>query len=408
MNPEKVLIALKLSSVLIILQIFSLTSNTQTAPTLKNSPISNIPASTAIYGMDKSVWAVEAVMMFEGHCPYDPVGLALDSKGNPHFSFMNPDLEALFYVYSNGTERVITTVEDNDYTTGRQNSIALDSQDRPMISYIDMSNEVLKFASLEGDQWIIESVGENGQGFAYTHLSLDAQDRPMVGYMGGGQDVRMASHDGNSWTIQVADPVFTYLGLGYAVDSDEKPHFSYLVNYKDLQLASLTDSGWITETVDIGPGNYFDQMGAYSSLVYDSYNHPHLSYAQFGQTFGGDWAEGLRYATYQNGAWYTTTVADESDEEGYYSSIQVNSEYNPAISYFDKDNQAVRFVFWDGNRWVNQKVFSPVFIEDYTSLALDENDVPHIAFCSDKSVYYAKRLDYRVYIPWFTKLEGAN
>jgi PKD repeat protein/RNA polymerase subunit RPABC4/transcription elongation factor Spt4 len=83
----------------------------------------------------------------------------------------------------------------------------------------------------------------------------------------------------------------------------------------------------------------------------------------------------LLNACYAGTTWNIQTV--DSDYVGWNTSIALTSEGNPCISYWDGVGYYLKYAEWTGTAWSIQTVDqSP----GYTSLALDNNDYPHISY----------------------------
>jgi len=84
--------------------------------------------------------------------------------------------------------------------------------------------------------------------------------------------------------------------------------------------------------------------------------------------------------------WYISTV-DSEGLVGRYTSMVLDSSYNPHISYYDQSNKTVKYAYYDGVLWHLETVYSGFGYG--TSIALDSSDNPHIAFQvgSDKLRY---------------------
>lgn len=116
------------------------------------------------------------------------------------------------------------------------------------------------------------------------------------------------------------------------------------------------------------------------SLVLDSSNYPHIAY-------GGDH---LYYAWYDGSTWYKETV-DPAWGVGWYTSIDLDSDGNPHISYYDDINHNLKYAYYDGMEWNIEVVDSDGDVGKHTSIALDALDYPHISYYDDTngSIRYA-------------------
>ena len=353
------------------------------SPTATSTPMPT-ETSTAT-ATATSEWLNEAVD-FVGSCFNSGASLVLDSDGAPHISYYDYGDSALMYAYRTASGWV-TTVVDNSEAVGIHSSIALNSSGYPHISYRDATNNALKYAHWDGANWIVETVGGIGESGWYTSLALDSGDRPHISYLGSGQKPKYAHWTGSNWEISVVDPTWTSRGTSLALDSLERAHISYGEDERgDLRYASYNGSQWIIETVEVGIPGDNSLVGAYSSLAIDDADNPHISYARYGETIGGDWPNDLKYAWKQDGSWQFASP-DTAGAVGYYTSIALDTWNRPHISYYDQDNHALKYIYSNGTGWADFFVDSPVILYGSTSLKLDQNGLPHIAYCDGTSDY---------------------
>ena len=127
-------------------------------------------------------------------------------------------------------------------------------------------------------------------------------------------------------------------------------------------------ANWRTETV-----LPTKSVGMYSSLALDSNDFPHIS-------FYDDLTHDLLYAKWTGSAWSTQTV-DSTGDVGKWTSIDVDSNNYAHISYFDNTNYQLKYARWTGASWNITNATSSWEGGEYISLALDSSDYPHISYC---------------------------
>jgi len=124
--------------------------------------------------------------------------------------------------------------------------------------------------------------------------------------------------------------------------------------------------------------------GQYSSIAVDLESKPHISY------YYGDNSNNLKYARFDDGIWKIETV-DIPGDVGKNTSIVTDIINKPSISYFYEGNNFLKLVIFEnssdyspinpyGIGWMTEIVcFSDRWMEDI-SLALDNGNEPHIAY----------------------------
>lgn len=126
-----------------------------------------------------------------------------------------------------------------------------------------------------------------------------------------------------------------------------------------------TESDWFLETVDDGT----EILGT-TSLALDSNGLPHISYTD---NSSGE----LMYAHWDGASWQLEAVTGAA---GRNSSLVVDAADRPHISFHDTTNNDLMYASWNGSAWEIETVDSLWHVGQSNVLQLDSFDYPHIIY----------------------------
>jgi len=130
--------------------------------------------------------------------------------------------------------------------------------------------------------------------------------------------------------------------------------------------SALADS-WDIDMVDS-----MGFVGESTSLALDSNNDPHISYYDRTTT-------ALKYARWTGSAWEIATL-DSDANVGRITSIALDENDYPHISYYDLTNGDLKYAGWYGDSWSIKTLDSEEDVGKYTSIAVSEDGKIHISY----------------------------
>ena len=261
-------------------------------------------------------------------------------------------------------------IDDPANSVGLYSSLAIDSAGNPWVSYYDSTATSLKVAKYIGSggnctstAWDCTTVDNTSTSTGqFTSIKFDVSGNPWVSYYdstAGNLALKVASKGGvtggaactdTAWNCTTVDNTGTDTGsyTSIAFDASGNPWVSYYdITSTSLKVASkggvtggaaCTDTAWNCTTVD----NQGNNVGDWTSIAFDASGNPWVSYRDVTAT-------GLKVANYVGSggnctstAWNCTTVDDPVNDVGNYTSIAFDPSGNAWISYQDNTVATLR------------------------------------------------------------------
>ena len=232
----------------------------------------------------------------------------------------------------------------------------------------------------EVDPWenfTIDSSADVGQ---YSSVAVDSNNELHISYYDvSSGNLKYASNSGGSWSNYPIDTTAAIVGkyTSLDIDSNDNVHISYGdLNAWNLKYATNVAGSWSRSIIDNGGSN--GQAGMYSSLEIDSNDLIHVSY----------WARNmdLKYAAKSaSGGTWSDEVVDWGTITGEWTSIALDSNQKPFIAFVDETYDRLEIAYKSGSSWTASTVDSGSSGEiDYgSSIAIDSNDAKHIVYYDD-------------------------
>lgn len=288
------------------------------------------------------------------------------------------------------------TAETVDPDGGTFSSLAIDTEGNVHLGYLSPEGGGTKYAfrSAASRRWFSMVVdGNNG----FVSLALDSQQRPHLCYMPH-STLKYARWDGSKWQIQEIAPHSGArdFSCSISIDRNDAPHVTWY-QYRDsenqqalhIRHAVLQDGSWLARTLDYGR-----ETGKWNSVRVDAQGRVYVAYSAF--------REGaFRFAsTDPKGVWTVNTIEDgrkgrgEGTTPGMGNSLVIDKNGKPNFCY--RDETTLRYARPEGNGWKIEVVDANAnpsgvigWAKLITSLALDANGMPHIAYEADGSLKHA-------------------
>jgi hypothetical protein len=281
------------------------------------------------------------------------------------------------------------STEDID-VSGTSSSVIADQQGNLHVSYYVAQGGQVKYAFRPvGDSKWYKMTLERSLGVLETKITVDPDGNPHICYTP--RVIKYAHWTGRKWLTQEVDPGTGLIAYSCSirVTRDGRPLMTwYLESGTYLRYAILQDGVWLARSIE-GGDSY---PGKWTSIALDENGYPRISYSRFpiGQ---------LKFASFDGKKWSVSAVdvpdnsPETGGERGMGNSLVLDLLGRPMISYYDEQSLKVaRFV--DG-QWKKETVerlppFGQWSWKSFrSSLVMDSKGNPHIGFESLRGLEHA-------------------
>lgn len=284
---------------------------------------------------------------------------------------------------------VLTTV-DSVNNVGMYNSIAVDSSDNPSISYLDYTNWNLKYVSFSGGVWgapvVVDGATPVVSVGAYTSLDIDTftvsgitYNYPMISYYDATNGwLKVARWNGSVFILDIVDDIAPPTGLytSLKVDNNNRIYVSYYDSGggQNLKYALFISSiATIGSTPTAGGSGYAPgdvitvvQTGASggtvtvatvdgSGKVLTLNTTPVSAGTGYsigaGKSTSGGTGNGCTIEILTLSYTWTLSTLDTVGNVGQYTSIALDSNGYPYIAYYDATNFCLKFIRKNALGW---------------------------------------------------------
>ena len=293
--------------------------------------------------------------------------------------------------------------EIEDIDAGTKPALALTSDNVPHVAYMQEAQMgFVKNATLSDGEWSIDTVAE-GYFYGPLDIAIGADDVPRIAYHDHQAstfeqdkgDAAYAVLRGGEWEVGAAfDEGHDGWDNRLTIDSNGKPHMSAVdpeefdgdgVEYYHLNAAGE----WVVENVGSGPLTYKYA----TSVAVDGEGNPHITY--FDQNDND-----LALASKGESGWEIAKVDTEGDT-GLFASLLIDDTGRFHISYFQKSSETAGVFKYatraaDESEWditeidsLDRLSFGFVGARNITSVAVDSTGSPWVAYSDEKTLKLA-------------------
>lgn len=261
---------------------------------------------------------------------------------------------------------------------------------------------ILTTGMLRAAMWQTEIVDESGIG-RFSSLKIDNEGNAHLAYVAedGKNSLKYAfwDHGLNRWFVMTVAQGASFSSL--ALDSKQRPHISYAdagtVPGCKLRYVYWNGTSWNNQAVPLNA----ETIAYYTSIVLDADDNPSISFYEYDGPRGSDFRVRMRVVTRAAKEWHVRTV-DGQNQSGKFNALAVDAEGHMHLGYANVNagTASVRYGYWDGNSWNLDEVEGldqdKLFYVGYSvCIALDKEGNPHLSYMnySSPAVKYAVRKD---------------
>jgi alpha-tubulin suppressor-like RCC1 family protein len=275
---------------------------------------------------------------------------------------------------------LVTPVDASAATTGEYASIAIDPVGRTWIAYFDRTNGDLMVASRAAFGWAIETVDAANTSGWFPSIAFGTDGNPRVSYVDGTRRmVRYASRSGTTWTKEDVTPVACTLKGTLGLDTEDRPYIAFqdCTPWTRIRVLHKGASGWVELYETMGASPTLKMQGDLPRVAYFLHNVSPTQ-LQFVSTSG----------SYGSWTWSAPETVPGGDGATT-SSLALDAQGNPSIAFYA--SRSLRLAKKVGTAWSVQTVdASAGDVGDWNSIALDGAGNPRISYHANGVLKFAE------------------
>jgi hypothetical protein len=233
-------------------------------------------------------------------------------------------------------------------------------------------------AALAAADWQIQVVDPAGGG-KHSNLLFDSGGNAHAVYWNEPlQQVKYAYWDRrlNKWfMMKVGERSSGYCSM--ALDSHQHPHVAFLDG--QLKYAHWDGTNWKTEALQVGA----KLIEYYTSIALDSEDHPMITYYEVLSNSSPDYTLRLRSVKFNGQSWEVSTI-DRGLGSGKFNSMAIGKDGVPQIAYANVHDETagLRYARRNGKLWEStmlEGIEHPHFMFSI-KMVVDSENIPHITY----------------------------
>lgn len=261
---------------------------------------------------------------------------------------------------------------------------------------LDLGRSATQMSTSKPAEWITWIVDPGPEVGVWSSIDIHESSPGIAYYDMYNSDLKYAHRSAANWILETVDSWMFVGGLpSLKLDSGGNAHIAYFDWSDDaLAYAIQTGSGWQSELIDEAVSS-----NQFVSIDLDGNDFPHIVFKGEGSI--------LNYVYRNEMNWFIESLADEGSNV----SMKLDRYGYPHVCYSSQGNLV--YGFRDESGWHFDTVDDSKDVET-TSLALDEQDMPHISYCIVSSsqriteMSYSLNYAYKENDTWYFEIIDDN